>query len=100
MNESTAKMIAQQIGNFIKPDKQDNEIGSKFLRFKAQVQIKDPFLHGLAMRFQGNKVWVLIKYESVPLFCFHCGRMGHTVKHCSDFEGEVDDVLGQWNYVT
>lgn len=31
---------------------------------------------------------VTVKYEKIPLFRFHCGRLGHGTKDCDEFHGE------------
>lgn len=32
---------------------------------------------------EGQKSWVLFKYEKLPRFCFGCGCIGHGIKECS-----------------
>jgi hypothetical protein len=31
-----------------------------------------------------GKKWCLVKYEKVPFFCKHCGRIGHNHEECGD----------------
>ena len=98
MNETTAQIISKKIGSFLKIDKHDEDIGGKFLCFKERIRIKEPLLRGLTIKVQEKEIWIPMKYESLPLICFHCRKMGHIVKSWSDYEGEVDDALSQWNY--
>lgn len=29
-------------------------------------------------------MWIQFKYERLPSFCFHCGKIGHTEKFCEN----------------
>ena len=33
---------------------------------------------------EGGKFWLTFKYETLPNFCFLCGKMGHDDKHCPE----------------
>ena len=51
---------------------------------------------------EGTKHWVTLKYECLPLFCHHCGILGHDLKHCTSYfaatknEGEIRCQYGDW----
>jgi len=40
----------------------------------------------LACMYIGNKeygiTWLDFCYENIPMFCFHCGIVGHSVENC------------------
>ena len=35
------------------------------------------------MDMEGDKTWVTLKYERLPMICFICGRIGHDNRHCN-----------------
>ena len=50
----------------------------------------------------GRKTWVSFKYERLPMFCHHCGLLGHDLKHCASYfaatkyKKEVPCQYGEW----
>lgn len=45
-----------------------------------------------------DEVWVPITYEKLPEFCYNCGKMGHVLKVCEDYEEDQNEELefGLW----
>lgn len=49
---------------------------------------------GLSVVVGGVKSWLPIKYESLPLFCYNCGMIGHTFKSCDALD-HIEDQCSQ-----
>lgn len=49
-----------------------------------------------------ERFWVNFKYERLPMFCHHCGLLGHDLNHCASYYailkngGEVRFQYGDW----
>ncbi|KAH6761714.1 hypothetical protein C2S52_019147 [Perilla frutescens var. hirtella] len=83
LNKKTAKALADRVGIFVYMDGHlDNYVGS-YLRFKAVVDVTLPLLRGLTIKLAENRMWIPLKYESIPAFCFNCGIIGHQMKSCT-----------------
>lgn len=48
----------------------------------VEVDLSKPLIRGTSLRFEGDKRWILFKYELLPLFCFYCGKVGHAERLC------------------
>lgn len=81
MNLPAAKAIAGKIGNFLWTDPNQDFFG-KFMRIKIAVNVEKPLLKSLKILVGGDYVWISIKYEALPIYCFNCGRLGHALKYC------------------
>lgn len=53
------------------------------LKILAEINLEKPFMRGAKIKFQGQEVWVDFKYEYMALFCFYCGKVGHSKRACS-----------------
>lgn len=63
------------------------------MRFRALMDITQPLRRGMHIRVEGEKLWVPFSYESVLIFCFNCGKLGHFFKACSDHDRDNDSEL-------
>lgn len=100
MSSQNMIAIAQRMGTFEEIDMNENYAGS-FMRFKVMVDINEPLLRGIMLKTEDGKVWIPLKYESLPIYCFGCGIIGHQTKNCDRIikaEGESFDDLqyGPW----
>ena len=54
----------------------------------------------------GQKSWVMFKYEQLALFCHYCGLLGHDLRHCAQYFGatkngkEAECQYGDWMKAT
>lgn len=56
------------------------------------MDINSPLKTGVRVMFEGETMWLPIKYESLPIYCYGCGILGHSVKTCSSwFEPNLSD---------
>lgn len=57
------------------------EIKCEFCRIRVNLDIQKPLGRGIFISpNKQGKTWLPLKYESLPTFCFGCGRLGHGVK--------------------
>ncbi|KAH6787696.1 hypothetical protein C2S52_007248 [Perilla frutescens var. hirtella] len=78
----------------------DGYVGN-YLRFKVSLDITKPFMRGLTLKLDGNRLWIPLKFEAIPLYCFKCGILGHQMKNCMNagkkvFEKMEDVPYGPW----
>ncbi|KAI8003399.1 hypothetical protein LOK49_LG08G00886 [Camellia lanceoleosa] len=73
------------------------------LRIRVEINIDKPLRRGLKLALGGQEsVWIMLQYERLPNFCFHCGLLGHSVRDCGNrlLEGahreEVRLQYGPW----
>ncbi|KAH6820758.1 hypothetical protein C2S53_017511 [Perilla frutescens var. hirtella] len=69
-----------------------------YLHFKVVVDISKPILQGLTPKLDGERLWIPLKHESIPLFCFNCGIVGHQIKLCPNVAKKSYDKLGDVPY--
>ncbi|KAL8473699.1 hypothetical protein ACS0TY_030517 [Phlomoides rotata] len=84
--EATLRSIAARIGalEVFEPPGELN-VGS-YLRFKVEIDVSKPLTRGLKVRVKGEEQWIPIKYESLPFYCFCCGKVGHNFKACDLYD--------------
>lgn len=85
MNRSVATMLGNGIGEFLEVDSnEDGDCWGPSLRIRVNIDISKPLRRGIKFCVENNpkELWVEIKYERLPDFCFFCGLIGHTHKDC------------------
>lgn len=82
--EDIAKDLATILGDFTKVDmerliKHDGLL----MRVRIRLDVERPLLNRIRLE-QDNQTTkaILVQYEALPIFCFHCGRLGHVIKEC------------------
>lgn len=63
----------------------DHNVGN-FIRFKVEIDVTKKLMKGFRFRFGGELLWAPLKYESLPLYCFCCGYIGHNFKFCGEYD--------------
>jgi hypothetical protein len=49
------------------------------------IDVNNSLKRVVSLNVEGEgKKWCFIKYEKVPFFCKHCGRIGHNHEECGD----------------
>lgn len=82
MNETSLRLFAKQIGTLESVDASDEDSIGKFVRIKISINITKPLMRGITIRAKGKRLWLPLKYESLPIYCLSCGTIGHEQKRC------------------
>lgn len=75
-NKLMAKRIEDAIGSFLEVDSdQDNFCWGESLRIKILIDITKPLRRGVWIkpREDQERMWINIRYERLPNFCYSCG---------------------------
>lgn len=99
MGSSTVKAIAKRIGTLESIDEDTNYTGS-FVRFKVNLNLTEPLLRGVLLQGDKERIWIPLKYESLPIYCYQCGVIGHQSRSCATHrapDNSFDDLrYGPW----
>ncbi|XP_050280419.1 uncharacterized protein LOC126721431 [Quercus robur] len=86
MSMEVGRELGNSLGKFIESDRRTgNSDQAKFMRIRVDLQLDKPLRRrGRVASDDGEKFWVNFKYERLPTFCYHYGRLGHDDKHCRE----------------
>ncbi|CAN1776421.1 hypothetical protein LINPERHAP1_LOCUS13647 [Linum perenne] len=71
----------------------------EFVRGFVRIDVNRPLLGRRKARFSnGGEFWVQFGYEGLPMVCFGCGLLGHSLRQCTTLVEEDADVedRGPW----
>lgn len=60
----------------------------RLLKLLVELELDKPLIRGTRLKLENEVIWVDLKYEILPTFCFYCGIIGHSEKAC---ETKMDD---------
>lgn len=85
-----SKTVVQQMGNrvgrFVEVDEETIHGLSQSIRLRVEIDLNKPLKTGMKICIDNKNVWIQIKYERLPSFCYICGHLGHTMKDCDQAE--------------
>jgi cytochrome c len=77
--------MGNQLGAYKEiPKENKKQVWDKFFRVRIVVNVKHPIRHWVKFQDQKTKEMIRydVKYERMPVFCYFCGIVGHSDKHC------------------
>ena len=80
MSTQVGKQFCDFVGKFIQYDETNNtRFGASYMRVKVQIDVSRPLKRWKKILLsKGSSSQVLFKYERLGMFCFLCGKLGHT----------------------
>jgi hypothetical protein len=93
MMESFARQLSQQVGRYLKVDTRY----PGYLRFRIEFPLDKPLVPSMKFGIKSKRgvMEINLRYESVPHFCFSCGRIGHAVVNCEEGPGDGSIPFGE-----
>ncbi|KAL8537960.1 hypothetical protein ACS0TY_000052 [Phlomoides rotata] len=85
MNERSLSLFAKQIGILEYVYASGEDLIGTFIWFKVSMNIRKPLVRGITIRVEGKHLWLALKYESLPIYCFSCGIIGHDYNNCKSY---------------
>ncbi|KAL2924172.1 hypothetical protein RDABS01_028795 [Bienertia sinuspersici] len=98
-SRALANIIGNKIGQFLDYDESDISGWTKYMRIRVRMNVNKPLPRGSTMKLSGERLWVDIRIERLPGFCYSCGCLGHVLCECNDYDEEVPESelpYGQW----
>ncbi|XVE96260.1 hypothetical protein REPUB_Repub02eG0205700 [Reevesia pubescens] len=71
---------------------------SGFLRMKVIIKVKEPLKISFNLkRMDKSTIDISFKYDKLPDFCCHCGRLGHVARDCCNRHDDIKkSIFGPW----
>ncbi|XP_041025493.1 uncharacterized protein LOC121265896 [Juglans microcarpa x Juglans regia] len=83
MTKDVGVQIGERIGTMLDVEVDGSGVGwGQFLDIKVVVDITKTLIRGKFISFQQRQLWHPLKYECLPMLCFHCGIIKHAKRSC------------------
>ncbi|GLT69909.1 hypothetical protein SLA2020_420210 [Shorea laevis] len=92
MNREVGTKIGSSLGEVMEVDVAGDGVEwGRNLRIRVLIDVSQPW--NVAVLLFGRKsTWVSFKYEKLPLFCFHCGRILHGPRGCPSHRKDKEQL--------
>ncbi|KAL8502936.1 hypothetical protein ACS0TY_021892 [Phlomoides rotata] len=82
--EGVGILLGNYIGRFVEYDSSNKgAVWRPYMRIQVEVSVNNPLKIGRRIKIaNGATDMVSFKYEHLNLFCFLCGKLGHTESYC------------------
>lgn len=83
LTTETAIELGEKIGVVLSTDHSNEMIGGDFNWVCVEINVSKPHCRGHRVVLNDKEeVWVSLKYEKLPNFCYWCGKVSHIDKKC------------------
>ncbi|KAF4395825.1 hypothetical protein F8388_018099 [Cannabis sativa] len=92
-SRALAMKVGEWIGEYIDVFEDSLYEGwGSFIRIRVKLDISHPLMRGKLVNLPKvrDEHWIEFCYENLPIFCFHCSRIGHPFEKCTGFMELVD----------
>ena len=103
VSPSVAEEVGSRLGTVEEVEKKNQDDQNMFMRVRMELPISKPIRRGCFLASsEGHCTCCNFKYKRLPLYCHHCGLLGHDLGHCAIHfavirnEGEVKCQYGDW----
>lgn len=99
ITEGIGKQLGSFIGEFIEYDASNmGAIWKQYMRIRVRIDVTKPLRRGKKIKKpDGTSFTVAFRYERLHVFCFVCGRVGHSERFCEDlFSMESENIKREW----
>lgn len=78
MNGFYSNLIGKTIGKVLEVDvEEDDKACGRFLLVRIEINIGKPLPRGRSLKVIRDSLWIPLKFEKLPQFCFNCERIVH-----------------------
>lgn len=99
MSETVGRSFGNFIGEFLEYDVNNtSNFWRPYMRIRVMVDVREPLRRSKRIKKQGGDAkTVTFKYERLEVFCYLCGKLGHSENACEvRFTMGVDDGVRGW----
>ncbi|XP_057802918.1 uncharacterized protein At4g02000-like [Salvia miltiorrhiza] len=99
LTEGVGRLLGNFIGSFLEYDSTNtSEIWRQYMRVRVGVRVLEPLKRFKKLKQKDGTTFVVnFKYERLHVFCFLCGRLGHSESFCElMFNSQSKDMAREW----